>query len=187
MSSDDSNPCSVDTCVGRTCYNTMSNDCCGNHICEAGESNCSDCGPFPLHSGRCVNGCLAANCFMFDVVATNDVLISALTFSYLNGSPCTYQRLSFPMLLSSWFADIPCLQMFKYTQQVAAIQPNIEIVGLGKWSLSKAFLVHLVSVQLWWKVTVVASAQTHVFRFLAWVDVTAEFTEIPLSAGSTQR
>ncbi len=85
---DDKNICTVDTCNGITgiCSNeVVSGQCCGNGICEAGESNCSDCGPFSLQTPDCVDNCFTENGFMFDIQAKHDVIITGLKFKLYYG------------------------------------------------------------------------------------------------------
>ncbi|KAL3790457.1 hypothetical protein ACHAWO_007147 [Cyclotella atomus] len=78
--------CTTDICNSGSCTNTMNNNCCGNFICEAGESSCSDCGPFKLDSGRCTSGCSIPYTFMIDVQAITDIRISSLTIVLYSGT-----------------------------------------------------------------------------------------------------
>ena len=80
----DGNNCTVDTCntVGSQCVQSMSNDCCGNFICKAGEyATCSDCGPFNLLVSDPYYGPeYKATGMMFDVEAIRDLVIKNLKF-----------------------------------------------------------------------------------------------------------
>ncbi|KAL7483145.1 hypothetical protein ACHAW6_008855 [Cyclotella cf. meneghiniana] len=79
----DNNICTVDTCNGITgiCSNELvSGQCCGNGICEPGESSCSDCGPFSLQTPDCDAYCYTQYGFMFDIRAKNDIIVTGLTF-----------------------------------------------------------------------------------------------------------
>ena len=49
----------------------MDDNCCGNFVCEVGESSCSDCGPYSLDSGFCSSGCYDLTNSMFSVEASN--------------------------------------------------------------------------------------------------------------------
>eukprot|EP00584_Thalassiosira_punctigera_P000888 CAMPEP_0172536456 /NCGR_PEP_ID=MMETSP1067-20121228/8218_1 /TAXON_ID=265564 ORGANISM="Thalassiosira punctigera, Strain Tpunct2005C2" /NCGR_SAMPLE_ID=MMETSP1067 /ASSEMBLY_ACC=CAM_ASM_000444 /LENGTH=1048 /DNA_ID=CAMNT_0013321535 /DNA_START=304 /DNA_END=3450 /DNA_ORIENTATION=- len=85
----DGNSCTVDTCSGTSqCINTMTDNCCGNFICEANEyDSCSDCAlslATPGPSGSWYRGAG----MQFDVEAIADVFIQNVTFypDYASGS-----------------------------------------------------------------------------------------------------
>ncbi len=83
----DGNSCSLDMCQPETgqCINTMLSSCCGNGICEEGESDCrADCGPFTLHATECIT-CTTPFGIMFDVTAKKDIVIEELAFRHYKG------------------------------------------------------------------------------------------------------
>ncbi|KAL7506271.1 hypothetical protein ACHAXN_003552 [Cyclotella atomus] len=73
----DGNSCTVDTCNGDQCSNQMQGNCCGNFICEAGESDCSDCGPFKLITPSC-STCVTPYGEMFDIQAVSDIILNSI-------------------------------------------------------------------------------------------------------------
>lgn len=75
----DGNACTIDVCSGGQCINTMQDNCCGNFVCEAGESTCSDCGPFSLSTQRC-RSCYQPKGVMFNVEAKSDIVVAGLKF-----------------------------------------------------------------------------------------------------------
>ena len=79
----DGNSCTVDTCNSGTsqCTNMMSNNCCGNLVCEATEqSSCSDdCGPFTLTAPSGGSWGPPAG-VMVDFKAKTDIILQSLTF-----------------------------------------------------------------------------------------------------------
>ena len=83
--SNDGNSCTTDVCnEAGACQNSAPiSDCCGNGICESGESDsCSnDCGPFIVATPRCVGSCITPNEVKFNVNATNDIMIQNLTIT----------------------------------------------------------------------------------------------------------
>lgn len=77
--------CTLDVCVSGSCSNTMQDNCCGNLICEAGESSCSDdCGPFSINSPTSCP-CGIAHTYMFSVEAINNVILSSITVTVYAG------------------------------------------------------------------------------------------------------
>ena len=86
---DDGNSCTTDSCnvVTGTCSNVIRDNCCGNLVCEAGESggSCSDCGPFTLPTPSC-SSCWIPHGVMFDVEAIKDIVLTSLTFEVYRGS-----------------------------------------------------------------------------------------------------
>lgn len=81
----DGNSCTTDTCSGGKCTNTIRNNCCGNFICEVGESNCSDCGPFELETPSC-STCVTPFGEMFDVQAIKDITLTNIKFRIRSGT-----------------------------------------------------------------------------------------------------
>ncbi|KAL3803899.1 hypothetical protein HJC23_004061 [Cyclotella cryptica] len=85
----DGNSCTTDSCdvVTGMCSNIMRDNCCGNFVCEAGESagSCSDCGPFTLLTPSC-SSCWVPHGVMFDVEATTDIILTSLTFRVISGT-----------------------------------------------------------------------------------------------------
>lgn len=63
----------------------MQNNCCGNFICEVGESNCSDCGPFAVKTPSC-STCLIPYGEMFDVEAIKNITLTSIEFMVRSGS-----------------------------------------------------------------------------------------------------
>eukprot|EP00804_Cyclotella_cryptica_P019495 CCRYP_006643-RH/>CCRYP_006643-RH protein AED:0.26 eAED:0.26 QI:170/1/0.9/1/0.77/0.9/10/0/645 len=86
---DDGNGCTTDSCnvVTGTCSNVLRDNCCGNLVCEAGESggSCSDCGPFTVPTPTC-SSCWIPHGAMFDVEAIKDIVLTSLTFRVYRGS-----------------------------------------------------------------------------------------------------
>ncbi|KAL7517715.1 hypothetical protein ACHAWX_002611 [Stephanocyclus meneghinianus] len=86
---DDGNSCTTDSCnaVTGTCSNVVRDNCCGNLVCEAGESggSCSDCGPFTLTTSSC-SSCWIPHGVMFDVEAIKGIVLTSLTFRVYRGS-----------------------------------------------------------------------------------------------------
>lgn len=57
----------------------MSNNCCGNEVCEADEyATCYDCGPFTISSPT-PGSVRTTEGLMFDVEAINDIAVTGLT------------------------------------------------------------------------------------------------------------
>lgn len=79
------NSCTIDTCNGNQCTNTMLDNCCGNFICEAGESECSDCGPFRVNTPSC-SSCIVPYGEMFDVVAIENITLTSIDFKIRTGT-----------------------------------------------------------------------------------------------------
>lgn len=84
---DDKISCTDDNCNKETsqCSNVMKNNCCGNFVCEAGESSCSDCGPFMLQTPD-VSPYYTPHGVFFDVEGINDIFITGIKF-YLTDGP----------------------------------------------------------------------------------------------------
>ena len=81
----------IDSCNANQCIHTISNNVCGNDVCELGESaeylgevSCSDCGPFslktPFSPEMSIRWGLHVYGIMFDVEAIGDVVIQGLDF-----------------------------------------------------------------------------------------------------------
>lgn len=81
----DGNSCTIDSCDSGQCSNAMQNNCCGNFICEVGESNCSDCGPFAVKTPSC-STCLIPYGEMFDVEAIKNITLTSIEFMVRSGS-----------------------------------------------------------------------------------------------------
>ena len=85
LDSDDGNSCTTDTCVDNTCKNKIISSCCGNFICEAGESGAciQDCGPKTITTSSlgCVGSCFVPNAVRVNVRATNKITVQALSFN----------------------------------------------------------------------------------------------------------
>eukprot|EP00804_Cyclotella_cryptica_P019111 CCRYP_019454-RA/>CCRYP_019454-RA protein AED:0.10 eAED:0.10 QI:0/0.93/0.88/1/0.87/0.88/17/304/1304 len=81
----DGNSCTIDTCSGGQCSNAMQSMCCGNFICEVGESNCSDCGPFTVKTPSC-STCVLPYGEMFDVEAINNITLTSIEFKIKSGT-----------------------------------------------------------------------------------------------------
>lgn len=79
------NSCTIDTCNGNQCTNTMLDNCCGNFICEAGESECSDCGPFRVITPSC-SSCIVPYGEMFDVMAIENITLTSIDFKIRTGT-----------------------------------------------------------------------------------------------------
>ena len=83
--SNDGNSCTTDVCnAAGACENSAPiQGCCGNGICETGESDScsSDCGPFTLATSQCIGACFTPNEVKFNVNATNDIMIQNLTIT----------------------------------------------------------------------------------------------------------
>lgn len=90
---DDNNACTVDTCNDGTCVNTITDNCCGNFVCEEGEEQkcAADCGPFELETPPCATDkCWIPQGLMFDVSATKGIILNGLSFRvYCQGFFCT--------------------------------------------------------------------------------------------------
>ena len=76
----DNSSCTVEICNTKTsqCIHTMSNECCGDFICEADEyATCGDYGPchLDLYYGPNYN----ASGIMFDVAAIGGLVLSNIT------------------------------------------------------------------------------------------------------------
>ena len=60
-------------------------NCCGNLICEAGESVIcgQDCGPKTITTSNlgCIGGCYTSNMIQVNVRATNEITVQALSFN----------------------------------------------------------------------------------------------------------
>ncbi|KAL7483162.1 hypothetical protein ACHAW6_008810 [Cyclotella cf. meneghiniana] len=87
---DDGIACSTDSCNILTgkCSNIIRDNCCGNFVCEAGESAglCLDCGPFALPTPVACSTCYIPYGLMFDVEAITDITLTSLTFRVHKGS-----------------------------------------------------------------------------------------------------
>eukprot|EP00804_Cyclotella_cryptica_P014971 CCRYP_000585-RA/>CCRYP_000585-RA protein AED:0.09 eAED:0.09 QI:277/1/1/1/1/1/9/288/735 len=81
----DGNSCTVDTCSSGQCSNVMQASCCGNFVCEAGESDCRDCGPFTVSTEVC-STCFSPTGMMFDVEVSSSITLSSLTFFAYSGT-----------------------------------------------------------------------------------------------------
>lgn len=57
----------------------------GNFVCEPGESDCSDCGPFKVVTPEC-SSCVVPYGEMFDVEALEDLSLTGITFKIRTGS-----------------------------------------------------------------------------------------------------
>ncbi|EED89945.1 predicted protein [Thalassiosira pseudonana CCMP1335] len=82
--------CTTKTCNRDTgkCLDTlvMEDNCCGNGICEVGESECaSDCGPFQVVTPGC-SSCYVPEGMMFDVEAVNDIILTSLNVQLSSGT-----------------------------------------------------------------------------------------------------
>jgi len=84
INSNDGNSCTTDTCNLDTnqCINTIDLNCCGNKICETGESGtCNDdCGPFTLTASQCNGLCFVSSIVQFNINAISDVRVNSLSF-----------------------------------------------------------------------------------------------------------
>ena len=54
-------------------------------MCEVGESDCSDCGPFTIETPDC-SICSLPYGIMFDVEAISDITLTRLEFKLYNGT-----------------------------------------------------------------------------------------------------
>ncbi|KAL7483314.1 hypothetical protein ACHAW6_008965 [Cyclotella cf. meneghiniana] len=82
----DGNSCTIDTCNSdNQCSNALFENCCGNFICEVGEADCSDCGPFAIETPDC-SICSLPYGIMFDVEAISDITLTSLEFKLYNGT-----------------------------------------------------------------------------------------------------
>jgi hypothetical protein len=83
--SNDGNICTTDTCNLDTnqCINTIQTNCCGNRMCETGESDtCSkDCGPFTLTASVCNGSCFVPRAVQFNINAISGIRVNSLFFS----------------------------------------------------------------------------------------------------------
>jgi len=93
---DDENNCTIDTCdlSTGTCQNIMSNNCCGNEVCEINEEGCSvDCGPWNLDAPLCTtygNGkCYTVRGAMFEVHADTEVTVDGISIIHTNATDIT--------------------------------------------------------------------------------------------------
>lgn len=84
---DDDNECTIDACQDNYC--TVSDklkNCCGNGVCELGELDCHDCGPFTIQPDTFCEECFALNGFMFETrlqqSAMRDVFIKSISFRH---------------------------------------------------------------------------------------------------------
>ena len=85
---DDGVDCTVDACGpdGRCANEPAEESCCGNRVCEAGEFDCPDCGPFHLRPEPCTDSCWIPAGVMFDVDAVESVVITGLEFRMYDAS-----------------------------------------------------------------------------------------------------
>ena len=83
----DGKSCSADTCDPGTseCTYAMIDNCCGNFVCEANESMCSDCGPFTLDTPS-FSFYYSVEGIMFDVQAVRDIILLGLTVMLNSGT-----------------------------------------------------------------------------------------------------
>ena len=82
--SNDGDSCTTDTCNLDTnqCINTKIANCCGNKMCETGESSTcnNDCGPFTLTASVCNGSCFVPRAVQFNINAISDVRVNSLSF-----------------------------------------------------------------------------------------------------------
>lgn len=81
----DGNSCTIDACNSGQCSNTVQKNCCGNFICEVGELNCSDCGPFTVKTPSC-STCSLPYGVMFDVEAISNITLTSIEFKIKSGT-----------------------------------------------------------------------------------------------------
>jgi len=87
---DDSNACTIEQCDLETNLCTLTKTlalCCGNGVCEKGESQtCSDCGTFEFDGPFCAENCQSLDGFMIDVgldqKARRKVYINGIKLGY---------------------------------------------------------------------------------------------------------
>jgi hypothetical protein len=53
----------------------MQDNCCGNFICEVGEVDCSDCGPYTVSTPTC-SSCKLPEGMMFDIETKTDLTLT---------------------------------------------------------------------------------------------------------------
>ena len=146
----------------------MQDSCCGNLVCEAGESggSCSDCGPFTLTTPLC-STCWTPHGAMFDVEAITDVVLTSLTFRVYSG----FNSINVYTAPGS-FSPI-------------ATNPNAwTLIASGTVGIPGKLLCSLQYFRLKFLIPL-----TPTLTFMAltdWTFVQADFTDIPLSAGSMQ-
>eukprot|EP00804_Cyclotella_cryptica_P018048 CCRYP_008333-RD/>CCRYP_008333-RD protein AED:0.09 eAED:0.09 QI:172/1/1/1/0.70/0.72/25/1395/1365 len=82
----DGRSCTRDTCNrDQQCSNALFENCCGNLMCEVGESDCGDCGPFTIATPDC-SMCNLPYGIMFDVESRADVTLTSIEFKLYNGT-----------------------------------------------------------------------------------------------------
>jgi len=85
---DDGIGCTADECGsdGRCTNEPIEGPCSGNRVCEAGESDSPDCGPFHLRPELCDGSCWIPKGIMFDVDAVESVVVTGLEFRLYEAS-----------------------------------------------------------------------------------------------------